>query len=348
MKNSITKKVVVALTAATMMSACDKGSVSYSLLNAEQDFKQQAVITPMQIDILWVIDNSGSMQPSQQNLVTNFNSFINKFKTKNYDFHMAVTSTDAWEKQFNSSSTKARIRDGAKLSNSVTTSSGVFVMDQNTPNLSSVFTTNATQGTLGNGDERALSSFKYALLDPFNAGFRRASAYLAIIIVSDEEDFSHNKYSFNESYSNSGLYPVQSYVDFLDEYVGTKNYSVNTISVKDTACKNQSHSASKISSRLPEISSLTNGVSASLCSNFADSLTLISDSIISLSSVFKLNREPVVETIEVTIDGVSIPMDASNGWTYNPTDMTITFHGSSIPGSSSKITIDFYPAGIII
>ena len=348
MKNNIAKKVVMAVAAATMMSGCDKGSVSYSLLNAEADYKQQAVITPMQIDILWVIDNSGSMAQAQQNLTSNFQSFINKFKTKNYDFHMAVTTTEAWEKQFNSNSVKARVKDGAKLSSSVTTSSGVFIMTPDTINLESVFTTNATQGTLGNGDERAFSSVKQALLEPFNANFRRASAYLAVIIVSDEEDFSSNSSSFNESYSNVNLHSVQSYVDFLDEYVGSKNYSVNTISVKDQNCKNQSNAAAKISTRLPELSSLTGGISASLCSNFADSLTLISDSIISLSSVFKLNREPVVESITVKINGSTVPMDAANGWTYNATDMTITFHGTSIPGPNATISIDFYPAGIIL
>lgn len=353
MKNSIAKKVVLSLAAATMMSACDKGSVSYSLLDAESKFKPQATVTPMQIDILWVIDNSGSMRTSQDNLTANFQSFISKFKQQNYDFHMAVTTTEAWEKEFVSSSVKARLKSGARLSSSVTTNSGVTIMDRDTPNLDYVFTTNATQGTLGNGDERAFASIEETLKDHNNASFRRDSAFLAVIIVSDEEDFSRKVKTFSESYSDSNLRPVSYYVDFLDRYVGSKNYTVNTISVKDSACRNQllnasGGAASKISTRLPELAGITGGISASICSDFASSLTLISDSIISLSTVFRLNREPQVDTIKVTIDGVDIPQSSTNGWSYNAAEMSISFSGSAIPKLNSQITVDFKPAGIIL
>jgi hypothetical protein len=73
---------------------------------------------------------------------------------------------------------------------------------------------------------------------------------------------------------------------------------------------------------------------------------LISDSIIKLSAVFKLAREPQEDTIAVTVDGVPVQPDANNGWTYNAADLTITFHGSSVPAANANITIDFYPKSI--
>lgn len=352
MKKNVASKALMMASAVALITGCNKGTGSYSLLNDGSDYKQQAVFIPKQIDVLWVIDNSGSMKTSQDNLAANFQSFIARFNQYNYDFHMAVTTTEAWEKQFNSASTKARIKDGAVIQKTPTwieSHSGVFVMDKNTPDLSTVFSINAKQGTLGNGDERAFSSFKETLLDSANSSFRRSEAFLAVIIVSDEEDFSSSKLTFNESYSNPDLHTVQSYADFLDGFVGSKNYSVSVITVPDEACKTQLSTdgfARKISARLPQLADLTSGVKGSLCSNFGDTLTLISDSIIELSSVFKLNREPQEDTITVVVNGVSIPNDPVNGWTYNATDLTITFHGSSVPGADASITIDFYPKSI--
>ncbi|KHD87877.1 MAG: hypothetical protein OM95_12555 [Bdellovibrio sp. ArHS] len=355
MYNQVARKAIMMASAVAMLAGCNKGTDSFSLLKDGADYKQQAVFIPKKIDILWVIDNSGSMETSQNNLASNFQSFINRFNQYNYDFHMAVTTTDAWEKQFHSDSVKARIRDGARLETSpgnyVTTSSGVFVMDKQTANLSNVFSTNIKQGTLGNGDERAFESFKQSLLEPFNVNFRRSEAFLAVIIVSDEEDFSGSSESAFEDASKN--YTVQSYVDFLDGFTNVaangKNYSVSVISVPDAACKTQLSTDGfqrKISTRLPQLADLTGGVKGSLCSNFGDTLELISDSIIQLSAVFKLNREPQVDTIKVTVDGVTVNNDATNGWTYNASDLTITFHGTSVPGANANIQIDYYPKSI--
>ncbi|WP_347357577.1 hypothetical protein [Bdellovibrio sp.] len=346
MRKTVASKAIMMASAMALIAGCSKGTGSYSLLDDGADYKQQAVFIPKQIDILWVIDNSGSMETSQTNLTQNFASFISRFQTYNYDFNMAVTTTEAWRKQFDSNSTLARIKDGAG-----TNHSGVFVMNKNTQNLGDVFAINAKQGINGNGDERALSSIKETLLDAHNntLGFRRPEAFLAVIIVTDEEDFSSSSGQFNESYSNPNLHTVQSYVDFMDQYVGSRNYSVNTIGILDDACRtslNNTFKERKIASRLIEMSNLTGGVKASLCSNFGESLELISDSIIQLSSVFKLNREPQEDTIAITVNGASVPNDPVNGWTYDASNLTITFHGSAVPAADANITIDFYPKSI--
>ncbi|KYG64975.1 hypothetical protein AZI86_12335 [Bdellovibrio bacteriovorus] len=356
MFNQVARKTVMMASTVAMLAGCSKGTGGYSLLNDNSDYKQQAVIIPKKIDILWVIDNSGSMRSSQTNLTNNFSSFINRFKEKNFDFHMAVTATDGWKKRFNAASPLARIRDGGRILNAdgsikEDTHSGVFVMTKDTPNLTNVFTTNATQGTAGAGDERAFESFKQSLLDPFNANFRRPEAFLAIIIVSDEEDFSHDTASQNESYSNPGLQTVESFKDFLDGFteISTygKNYSVSTITVDSQACLNSlDNNAQKLAPRVEKLADLTGGTKGSICGNFGQTLELISDSIINLSSVFKLTREPQVDTISVTVDGVVVPMDVNNGWSYNATDWTITFHGSAVPAANANIKIDFYPKSI--
>lgn len=354
MKNQIVRQSVSALMAVAFLAGCSKGSTSYSLLTDEESYQQQAVLIPKKIDILWVVDNSGSMRTSQENLAANFQSFIQRFQNKNYDFRMAVTTTDAYHKQFNANSVLARIRDGgrfdhvAPMTGTYTTSSGVFVMTRDTPNLETVFNINIMQGIKGDGNERPLESFKQALLEPWNADFRREEAFLAIIAVTDEEDSSR---STAPGVSPAGpLYTPESYVAFLNDFTKFdtygKNYSVNAISVNDAACRDSLRNGQSIATRLGKLTELTGGVKTSLCSNFGESLELISDSIIKLAAVFKLSREPDVSTLSVKVDGQIVPKDSSNGWSYNAADLTITFHGDSVPGADAKIEIDFYPASI--
>lgn len=348
---------VAALTSASMMiTACDKSGGSFSLMSDAATYKQEAVYVPKKIDVLWVVDNSGSMATSQANLANNFNSFIQRFQAHNYDFNMAVITTDGWKKEFDATSVRAQIRSGALMSDGSTTDSGVLVMNNNTPNLSSVFATNIKQGILGNGDERALDSLKQSLLDPFNVAlnFRRPEAFLAVIMVGDEEDGSWSGSSAAESITpRPALRSVQSFVDFLDNYTGGttngRNYSVSTISVPDAACRTQLSTDGfnrTLGVRFGQLSAATGGVTGSLCSNFGTTLDLISDTIVQLSSAFKLNREPIPETIVVTVDGVVVAQGASNGWTYDAANIQIIFHGSAVPGANAIVNIAFDPKSI--
>ncbi len=50
-----------------------------------------------QVDVLWVIDNSGSMAPRQENLAKNFQSFIDVFAKGSIDFRIGVTTTDIFK-----------------------------------------------------------------------------------------------------------------------------------------------------------------------------------------------------------------------------------------------------------
>ena len=77
---------ITLLSLLTLLSACDKTDRSFSILAEQDSFKQSATYTPRKLDVLWIIDNSGSMRTSQSELTSNFSSFINRFKQKQYDF----------------------------------------------------------------------------------------------------------------------------------------------------------------------------------------------------------------------------------------------------------------------
>lgn len=339
---------------ALLVSSCQKSNDSFSLLSEQSTFKQGTSLTARKIDILWVVDNSGSMQSSQDNIANNFRSFIQKFQQKNYDFQIGVTTSDAYLAYHYNDNNRSKLKDGARLSSSVTTSSGYNIIDKFTANIESTFLINITQGTLGSGDERAFMSMQHALLNPLNSSFKRQGSYLAVIIVSDEEDFSHNDYQngvssyyFTENYNDPKMYSVQSYVNFLDSYTNStatlRNYSVSSIYIPNSTCLSQLGTGRKISQRYPQLSDLTGGVKASLCGNFADSLQLISDTVLDLASVFELDREPIPETIVVTVNGAFVPQGATNGWTYEAAANTISFHGTAVPPADANITINFDP-----
>jgi len=380
-------------------AACEKTDRSFSLLDSGSTFQQAASYETRKIDVLWVIDSSGSMQSSQDNLTASFGSFINEFEKKGYDFHMAVTGTDAWKAKVQNMGTPNGVTNANILRRarpgrvaftspySYATNSLINILDAATPNLSQVFVTNASQGTNGTGDERAFDSMKEFLNYDGNSDFRRADAFLAVIIVSDEDDYSASvntpvygdyneegtlpdnspsndpnlhpmtltppaagpnaQYDIYNLYQDPRLLSVQSYKDYMDSVLGsTDNYSVNMIGILDTACRvslNSSIGGRRIGRRVAELADMTRGVKTSLCGNFGESLELIAQSTIKLTAKFKLTREPDPASINITVDGVVIPQDAGQGWTYNPADWSITFNGDSVPAQGTNVQIFFTP-----
>jgi hypothetical protein len=331
------------------LTGCEKGDRSYSLLSDTKSFNQNVTYQPRKIDILWIVDNSGSMSSSQSQLAQSFPSFINRMQALNFDFRMAVTTSDAWAGQFNGNTSLFRVRDGAGSNHS-----GVFVMNPGTPNLSSVFNTNVTQGIQGNGDERAFQSMQNVLSYAGNSDFRRPGSHLAIIVVSDEDDFSATTASYqNNNYNSTSIIPVSNYISFMNNLAGANdlvngvhNWSFNTVAILDNACKtelNTTFSGRIIGQRYIQLSDASGGAKTSLCDDFGANLQLIQDTILSASSVFQLDRQPIPSTIRVTVNGQSVVESPTNGWSYNATSNQIAFHGSAIPDAGASVVISFDP-----
>jgi hypothetical protein len=355
------QKKIAFFAAALGLSSCGHGGSSYSLLADSQNFNQNVATINNKVDILWVVDNSSSMTPLQNNLVSNFGSFIKNFQAKGYDFRIAVTSSDAYlaNKAFNNNPAYSKFKDGGGSAHT-----GIFVIDPSTPNITSTFVTNASIGQNGSGDERVFSSFKEALLDPQNAGFLRPDSFLSVIILSDEDDFSdptrregswlYQGGVADHSYTNPNLETVDSYVSFLDQLTQTtdvnRRYNVSAITVLDNTCL-KSHApmapSTIIGQRYIDLANKTNGVLGSICdSSYANALQAIQQRILELSTQFPLGRQPVESTIKVVVAGVSVANDATNGWTYVTSSNSIMFHGSAVPAQGASIQVNFDPVGV--
>lgn len=353
MKN-FAKLVLAATIGSLALVSCDKGGGSFSLLPAGDTFTQTASsVTNNKIDILFVVDNSGSMAPLQQNMLNNFNSFISSFVTKGYDFQIGVTTSDAYLSlsQFDNTPSMAYLRDGLGR-----THTGYPIITPLTPNIVPTFVTNANQGDQGSGDERVFSSFKAALQSSHNSSFLRPGAYLAVIALSDEDDFSDETRcegcGADHSYSDPHLDTVASYESFLDQLTGSPSAAMRTwnfsaITVLDNTCL-QSHlrdaPTTIIGQRYIQLANDSNGVLGSVCdTSYASALNLISDQILQLSTQFALTRVPDVATIVVTVNGSTVPEDNNNGWSYNSANNSIIFHGTAIPPQGASINVDFQP-----
>lgn len=387
--------IVIAI--AIVTAGCDKGDRSYSLLSASEQFSQ-STNTLTKIDILWMVDGSGTMANHQTNLADNFSSFISDFTHLNYDHHMAVASTDAWLREVNynggtctsnpnpSQNPNTIYKSSADCANTLATfgqlthfrdgdiygaaggtpgpRSGVYLltsaMDPIT--LADTFRINVRTGTRGDGSREAGFQSLRAVLrrnadgSPGYNGethtalsqFRRDDAFLAVIIVSDEEDQSRKPNG--SSYSSTNDY-VTSFKNFLDGYTGStadfKNYNVNSIVIDDIDnCAYGLHEQATQGNRYVAIANATNGISASICSNnFSQQLTQIAQQIVTLSTRFLLSREPIPETIKVWVNGVEVPNSPSNGWIYvNQGDSHfIEFHGQAVPPQGANISVFFDP-----
>jgi hypothetical protein len=195
------------------------------------------------IDILFVIDNSSSMSDKQDTLADNFPNFINVLQTIQGglpNVHIAVATSDvgAGEAAENIGNHCFGFGDEGILKNGHPGLSGPpeipctalggnryieDVADPSDPSgrrvtnytggLADVFSCIAKQGTTGCGFESHLEGMKQALdncnnacAHPQNDGFLRNDAYLAVIIIGDEDDCSARDTSlFDQTTANDTL-----------------------------------------------------------------------------------------------------------------------------------------------
>ena len=94
MTSMLNFKMISILSTTLVLTACGSRDISFDLLSESATFNQNSAEVNGKIDILWVVDNSGSMATSQQAVADNFRRFIDKFEENGFDFQIAVTTSD--------------------------------------------------------------------------------------------------------------------------------------------------------------------------------------------------------------------------------------------------------------
>ena len=188
------------------------------------------------IDILFVIDNSGSMGQEQTNLATNFPQFLTVIEASGLDYRIAIT-TSGMDYTYN----QALFPGGPVLpvaqdggdNGAMLQPAGCGMtrrwIEKTDTNAATAFACASNVGTDGPGDEMPLAAMRAAfderMTDGTNAGFRRQDALLAVVILTDENDCSYEApvtLGFTESLCESQLEPPPGYVAFLDAYTGDR------------------------------------------------------------------------------------------------------------------------------
>jgi hypothetical protein len=220
------------------------------------------------VDILWVIDNSGSMEPYQKSMASNFDSFINNFINKPAieipDFKMAITTTDE------------------KINGEISDGGGIFskdwVIDEDLKELVLLtFGSEVKVGTSGSVNEKGLKCAWLALKN--NASFFRNDAPLVINIVTDEED--------DDNVS------VDQYLSQLNSNKNGQRVIINLIGLPGF-------------NRYQYAVNKTNGVYLDIKSDFKSVMKSISLQMVEVSKSFPLSHQPINSSlIKVNVYGKS-------------------------------------------
>lgn len=283
------------------------------------------------VDILFVIDDSGSMYSHQQNLKDNVDLFTqglvgNKF----VDYHIGVIST-------------------SDQYTSMTDSGGGVLagrtkwIDRNTANNIDVLKQNLQLGINGSGYEMVFDPIRFALSEPVvsgqNAGFYRPSAYLAIVVITDAEDQS------TEMDANR----IYNFLVDLKKGDSTKLLSYGVVIPTTDATNCTRDETNSPPTRIEEFFSLTKGNYYGLCdSDYGTKLAGIgSDLVERIGRRVLLDRRPDINTIEVRYGSQVVMADPVNGWSFEATDNAVVL-GRNIKWSEQPegtvVQVYFQPA----
>lgn len=221
---------LTSLLSVALFTACNSREIaSVEPLPDKEEFKDIPVDVNRDIDMLFLIDNSGSMLEEQTSLAANFPEFIRVLQNIEGglpNIHLGVISTDMGAGPWVETGCSANGDNGGLRTNATCGVNNAYIEDLEDPNggritnysgtLEETFSCMARLGTTGCGFEQPLKAMQKALdgSNPANNGFLRENAYLAIVFVTDEDDCSvtdNNMFDTTQTDINSDLGPLSSF-----------------------------------------------------------------------------------------------------------------------------------------
>ena len=207
-------------------------------------------------DILFVIDNSGSMGDEQAKIAQIFSGFISQ--VSHMDWRIAITTTDT-------SSSDIACNKG----NLCLMESAQYFIDANTPNVNQVFTDKIQVGTFGSASELGLTAVSHFLTNKKEdyRSFMRPEATFVTIMVTDSEE-------------TSSLTAVQFLENAKAQLPQGKKYVSHSSIVLpgDSACKAINSVENKYAFKYHDVTVATGGILASICDeNYGSQFQLIAD-----------------------------------------------------------------------
>jgi hypothetical protein len=248
------------------------------------------------VDILFIIDNSPSMEKEQKKLSERLKAFMPGIK--NLDWQIAFTTTDVSNGKYGLKGSLLELagHPGQRILNSsFADADQVFLKTVQRPEMKNCIF------DCPSSDEQPLKASILSMQKHTteNADFYRSDADLAIIVLSDEDEKSKG--------SSSSATKPQAVVDAFHSIFGfTKKLSVYGIIIEpnDVACFEDQKSANFqdawYGTYVKELARITKGFTGSICADdYTKHLENISNSVRLLSDFFVLKESPAPGTVTV-------------------------------------------------
>ncbi len=265
------------------------------------------------VDILMIIDNSGSMAQEHQNMAARFSNFLDKIV--NLDWQLGFITTDV--------SSNAPRKDGRLLP--LVGLSGEYILTSALPmgTAESVFASTIQMPTNGSGNERGFRAAIRAIDRAFdgsqesqpNAQLFRPEAALAMLVVSD-------------SYDDSNTTPEQVIAKVNQRWGGNKPFVFHSVVIPQSQytdpnrsqpypndpCKDYRESVKHDGREYHRLSQLTGGVQGTACSNdYSSQLADMGKITVELVSSVTLLCMPIDYNRDGVVNQGDVEVIAANG-----------------------------------
>ncbi|MFT3841713.1 MAG: choice-of-anchor D domain-containing protein [Myxococcaceae bacterium] len=270
----------------------------------EQDTRVQTAVG--QADVLFLIDNSSSMQSLQSSIATNLAAFSQYLVDTHADVQLGVITTD--------------LDDPNQSGRLQAAGSNPRVLSTTMPGFVTMAEQNLDVGINGSSNEHLELAIVTALSPPLSTGYnvalRRPNASFAVIELSDGAGTFDN-----------------TFVPFLKSVSSTTSYSAakpfGTCGVLDPAAD-----AAYVAQ--------TGGIKVDLCQpGWGLKLSGAIQPSLQLPKTMKLVSVPDLSTggvISVTVDGVAVSQQV---WTYDATTNSVTFNGLYAPQAGQTVSFTY-------
>jgi hypothetical protein len=321
-----------------------------TLISSQTDVFDQA--SQAMVDVLFVVDDSGSMSDDQDQLAANFPQFYTTSNVDDADYHIAVTTTLTVGSSCIPTPSSPTCSDD-EMSGYYTSCSNEHFLTPSSSNPENQFSCNVQvsdqrnpsrdTSDSGEGGLRGAYNFLSApkINDPaINGGFLRDNAKLHVIIVSDEPDQSRG--------------PTDLYVDFFRNLKGFRNESlvaVSAIAKRDgESCSSDDGDVGD--ERYETVVDALHGRFQSLCDqDWSDNMRQLGLDSVGLQVEFFLSRAATESSLSVCVRNGSSTAPcqpatetsdgAANGWFYDAAANSIVFNPGSVPQRGSRVEVRY-------
>ncbi|MCB9791739.1 MAG: hypothetical protein H6741_03340 [Alphaproteobacteria bacterium] len=272
------------------------------------------------VDVLWVIDDTGSMGEEQAALADAFPSFVDALEGVGLNYHLGVISTDA----------------GAEDAGLLLGDPWIITPAAEDP--AALFAEAAAVGTQGLGPVAGLAATLMALGEPMisedNRGFRRADAALQVVVVSDDDDRS-------EDFLDGD--PATLALAFLAEEAaatGLPAFLSAVIGDPGVGC-NGSRGVALPGDTFAEVAEGSGGVVESICgADFSELVEELGALSVAVERDFPLQTEPYTDALRVSVDGER----QDEGWSLLREPALVRFDEAPAAGAVIEVRYQVAPS----